>query len=440
MGIRSCVDVVRFAMGDTMKKILLGALAGACVPTLALAQSSVQLYGIADAGVMWQHGSSPKIISGGEEGSRLGVKGSEDLGGGLKAVFNLEARVELDTGKQQPTLVNENQGYYLTRGMGALPPNLLAVVRTALQPPGGPAVNPENALFDRTAMVGLITPVGAVLAGRMYTPGYEVFAAADTFEVGTGGTWGSVTGGTAGFQALPADIRSQRSLQYRIALPSGIGGSVMIAGKGSGYLGLYNKFWGAAVTYKARGWDVGIGHNHAYDPTGAPSLHTTTIGGSYTWDDWKFFAGWHIERDRHPALLPTYIAGWDALIAPQLAPLGPATAAALRAVFVNNISVNSQQDANSFQAGLQYRLGANRFLASIARQNDRTPSNSDATLFALGYNYYLSKRTDIYAVASYIKNDNEAQYSPATAGAPGGFTPAPGDNGRAFQLGMRYHF
>jgi predicted porin len=431
---------VRFAMGDAMKKIVLGALAAACFPPFALAQTSVQLYGIADAGLMWQRGSSPKIISGGADGSRIGFKGSEDLGRGLMAVFNLEARIELDTGKQQPTLVNENQGFYLTRGMGALPPNLLAVVRTALQPPGGPAVNPENALFDRTSMVGLITPVGAVLLGRMYTPGYEVFAAADTFEVGTGGTWGSVTGGTGGFQTLGADIRSQRALQYRIALPSGLGGSVMIAGHGSGYLGLYDKFWGAAITYKAGPWDVGIGHNHAYDPAGTPSLRTTTIGGSYSWNDWKFFAGWHDQRNRHSALLPTYIAGWDAQIAPQLAPLGPATAAALRAVFVNNISFNSQQDAVGYQTGLQYRTGPGRVLASIARQNDRMPSNSDATLFALGYNYYLSKRTDIYAVASYIKNDNEAQYSPATAGAPGGFTPSPGENGRAFQLGVRHRF
>jgi len=423
-----------------MKKILLGALAGACVPTLVLAQTSVQFYGIADAGLMWQRGSHPKIISGGEDGSRLGFKGSEDLGRGMKAVFNLEARVELDTGKQQPVLVNENQGYYLTRGMGALPPNLLAAVRRALQPPGGPAVNPENALFDRTAMVGMITPLGAVLVGRMYTPGYEVFAAADTFEVGTGGTWGSITGGTAGFQALGADIRSQRSLQYRIALPSGIGASVMIAGRGSGYYGLYNKFWGAAVTYKANGWDVGIGHNHGYDPNGAPSLRSSTIGGSFAWNDWKFFAGWHDQRNRHSTLLPTYIAGWDAQIAPQLAPLGPATGAALRTVFIDNISFNSQIDAVAYQVGLHYRLGPGRILASVAHQNDRTVSDSDATLFALGYNYFLSKRTDIYAVAAFIRNRNEAQYSPATAGAPGGFTPQPGEDGRAFQLGMRYRF
>ena len=426
-----------------MKPILPAACAGACLALFSLAasaQTSIQIYGIADAGVMWQRGSSPKIISGGADGSRLGIKGSEDMGRGLKAVFNLEARVELDTGTQVPTLINENQGYYLTRGMGALPAPILAAVREALQPRGGPAVNPERALFDRTAMGGLVTPLGAILLGRMYTPGYEVFAAADAFEVGTGGTWGSVTGGTAGFTALGADIRSQRALQYRIALPSGLGGSLMVAGKGSGYLGLYDKFWGAALTYKARGWDVGLGHNHAYDPNGAPSLRTTTVGGSYAWNAWKFFAGWHRQENHNSALLPSYIAGWDTLIAPRLAPLGPATAAALRSVFVDNITINSQQDASSMQFGLQYRRGPGRIVASVAHQDDRTPSHSDATLFALGYNYYLSRRTDIYAVASFIKNDNEAQYSPATAGAPGGFTPAPGDDGRAFQLGVRHRF
>jgi predicted porin len=423
-----------------MNKFLLAMCAGACIPTPALAQSSVQLYGIADAGVMWQRGSQVKVISGGADGSRLGFKGSEDLGRGMKAIFNLEARVELDTGTQVPSLVNDNQGYYLTRNMGALPAPILAAVRQALQPRGGPAVNPERALFDRTTMVGLVTPLGAILLGRMYTPGYEVFAAADTFEVGTGGTWGSIIGGTAGFTALGADIRSQRALQYRIALPSGLGGSVMIAGKGSGYLGLYDKFWGAAVTYKAYGWDIGVGHNHAYDPAGKPSLRTTTAGGSYAWGPWKFFAGWHDQRNRNSALVPSYVAGWDALIAPQLAPLGPATAAALRAVFVDNITINSREDAVSVQAGLHYRLGPGRILASVAHQNDRTVSDSDAVLFALGYNYFLSKRTDIYAVASFIRNHNEAQYSPATAGAPGGFTKAPGEDGRAFQLGVRHRF
>lgn len=423
-----------------MNKILLAAFAGTCFPTLVLAQTSVQVYGVADAGVMWMRGSSTKIISGGEEGSRLGIKGSEELDHGFKAVFNLEARVELDSGLQWPSLVNDNQGYYLTRGMGALPAPLLQAVRVALQPPNQVAANPDHALFDRTTMIGMITPVGAILAGRMYTPAYEVFAAADAFEVGTGGTWGGITGGTAGFTALGADIRSQRALQYRIALPSGLGGSAMIAGHDSGYYGLYNKFWGVALTYKAGNWDVGIGNNRGYDQSGAPSLRSSVAGGSYTWGDWKFFAGWLDQRNPHSALLPLYINGWDTQIAPQLAPFGPATAAALRSVFVNNITVNSQVDATGYQVGLHYRYGPGRIRVSVAHQNDHSPSNSDATLFALGYDYYLSKRTNLYAVASFIRNQNEAQYSPATAGAPGGFTKTPGEDGRAFQLGLRSHF
>jgi predicted porin len=426
--------------GDAMKKSLLAGLLGTCFTTAALAQSSIQMYGIADAGAIWQRGSTPKVISGGADGSRLGFKGSEDLMPGWKAVFNLEARIELDTGRQQPTLLNENQGLYLTRGMEALPPQVLAAVQRATQPPGGPAVNPENALFDRTAMVGLVTPYGALLLGRMYTPGYEVFAAADAFEVGMGGTWGSITSGTGGFTALGADIRSQRAAQYRIALPNGLGGSLMAAGKGSGYYGRYNKFFGVAITYKAHGFDVGIGHNHAYDQQDNPSLKTTTVGGSYTWGDWKFFAGWHDQRNKHSALLNDYIQGWDSLIAPQLAPLGAATAAALRDVFVSNISYNSQVNASSVQVGLHYRLGPGRIIASVARQNDRMITNSDATLYAVGYNYYLSKRTDMYLTASFINNKGQAQYSPAIAGVPGGFTKSPGEDGRAILIGMRHRF
>jgi predicted porin len=423
-----------------MKTSLTAALLGAAFANSALAQSSTQVYGIADAGVIWQRGGPTRIVSGGADGSRLGFKGSEDLGDGYRAIFNLEARVELDTGTQQPTLINDNPGLFLTRGMEALPPPVLAGVRRALQPPGAPAVNPENALFDRTALVGLVTPFGAVMLGRMYTPDYEVFAAADTFEVGTVGTWGNIIGGTAGFTALGADIRSQRAAQYRFALPSGLGGSLMVAGQGSGYYGRYNRFWGAALTYKANGWDVGIGHNHAYDRDNNPSLHTTTIGGSYTWEDWKFFAGWHDQRNRHSALLPDYIAGWDTLIAPQLAPLGAAAGAALRAIFVNNIAVNAQVDASSVQFGLHYRYGPGRIMASIARQNDRSAAHSDAMQYALGYDYFVSKRTDLYAVASFINNRGQAQYSPGIAGAPGGFTRSPGEDGRAFVVGMRHKF
>jgi predicted porin len=421
-----------------MKTKFIAGVIATCFAAPVLAQSSVTIYGIADAGIMKTKGESAKIVSGIADGSRLGFKGTEDMGGGWKAIFNMEARIELDTGSQSPGLVTPNQGLYLTRGMGNLPAPILAGIRTALQP--AIAVNSEKHLFDRTAYVGLITPVGAVMIGRMYTPGYEVFAAADVFEAGTAGTWGGITGGTAGFTALGADIRSQKAIQYRVVTPSGLGGSAMYGTKQSGYLGRYNKFMGVAVTYKANGFDVGVAHNRGYDQSDRKSLTTSTVGGSYTMGQFKLFAGYHDQQNDNSALLRDYIGAWDGTIAPSLAPLGAPTAAALRNIFVTNITRNSQVDASSYQLGLHYKIGAGRIMASVARQNDRTASNSDATLMAIGYDHFLSKRTDVYTVFANIKNENEGQYTPGAASAPGGFTKVPGDDSHAIQIGVRHRF
>ena len=423
-----------------MKTKLFAGVIASCFAAPVMAQSSVQIYGIADAGIMKTQGEKAKLVSGIADGSRLGFKGTEDIGNGYKAIFNLEARVELDTGTQTPALINNNDGAYLLRGMGSLPASIRTGLATQFRATGNAAVNSEKALFDRTAMVGLITPVGAVLLGRMYTPGYEVFAASDTFENGTAGAWGGITGGTAGFTALGADIRSQKSIQYRIATPNGLGGSLMYGFKGSGYLGRYNKFYGAAMTYKANGFDIGIAHNQGYDQNDAKSLTTSTVGGSYTWNDFKFFAGYHVQKNQHSVLVKDYVGAWDASIAPSLAPLGAPTATALRNVFVNNIMANTQVDANSLQIGMHYKIGAGRVMASWARQNDRTSSNSDATLFALGYDYNLSKRTDVYTVIANIQNQNDGQYTPGAAGAPGGFTKVVGEDSRAIQVGIRHRF
>ena len=444
-----------------MKAKFLAALVATCFAAPVLAQSNVSIYGVADAGLMKQSGQTLRVVSGIADGSRLGFKGSEDLGGGMRAIFNLEARVELDTGSQKPTLLSDEQGLYLTRGMGAgfntvltplgapgaaLSAGLLQSIRGGLQVKNAPAVNPEGALFDRTAMVGLVTPGGAILLGRMYTPGYEVFAAADAFESGTAGTWGGVTGGTAGFTNLGADIRSSKSIQYRIATPAGFGGSLMYGAKGSGYLNRYNKFYGAAATYKANGFDVGIAHNRGYDQGDNVSLVTSTVGGSYTMGDFKFFAGYHDQRNRHSVLLADYTAAYTTSIAPSVAaqltgaglPAGTVAAlgAGLRNVFLNNIAVNSQVDAASYQVGLHYKVGAGRVMASAAHQNDRTSSDSDANLYALGYDYNLSKRTALFAYYTRLSN----QRNGVVDFAINSLEPSPGATLKGVALGMRHAF
>jgi general bacterial porin, GBP family len=77
-----------------MKKTLMVAALTGVFATAAHAQSSVTLYGLIDAGLTYtnnQGGSHNfKETSGAVNGSRWGLRGSEDLGGGLKAIFTLE--------------------------------------------------------------------------------------------------------------------------------------------------------------------------------------------------------------------------------------------------------------------------------------------------------------------------------------------------------------
>ncbi len=431
-----------------MKTKLLAATIASCFAIPALAQSSVTVYGIADAGVMYAKNggsdTSVKIVSGIADGSRLGFKGVEDIGGGYKAIFTLEARVELDKGTQQAGNLSSNQGYALTDGLAFGVPaaaggattaaKLLAGVRAALQPAIN--VNPNNALFDRTAMVGLITPGGAVMIGRMYTPAYEVFAAADAFEAGTGGGWGGIVGGTGGLLTAGITIRSDKSIQYRMELPSGFGAAVMYGVEKSGYVGLDKKMWSANAKYKANGFDVGLGYGRGTDQVGNPGLITTTIGGSYSTGDMKFFAGYHKQRNENSVIIR--VAN-DAL-APTFAAFGPALGGALAGQLNTALVRNFNLDAASYQIGMHYKMGSGRLMGSISRQDDKTASNSDATQYALGYDYNLSKRTDFYTVVAYIKNQNLGQYAVGAASASGGFTGTAGESSRALQVGMRHRF
>ena len=88
-----------------MKKSLIALAALATVATAAQAQSSVSVYGIIDSGYLRfksdaDAGAIQQVTSGALSTSRLGFKGTEDLGGGLKANFTLENQFSADTGAQ----------------------------------------------------------------------------------------------------------------------------------------------------------------------------------------------------------------------------------------------------------------------------------------------------------------------------------------------------
>ena len=139
-----------------MKKVLftLLALGASCT---ALAQSSVTIYGVADAGLVVDKDASgdrlTRVASGVASGSRIGFKGKEDLGNGLSALFVLESGFNIDTG---------------TSGQGGL-------------------------LFGRQAYVGLSGKGGTVTLGRQYSPYYLALRdVADPFVIGLAGTASNV--------------------------------------------------------------------------------------------------------------------------------------------------------------------------------------------------------------------------------------------------------
>lgn len=146
-----------------MKKSLLAVAVVAALPVVAQAQSNVTMYGLLDAslgftdrnGTSGAPGKATQVMSGVQSTNRWGVRGSEDLGGGLSAVFNLEGRVGIDDGSG-----------------------------TA---PGGTATG-SGFDFQRRAVVGLSGGFGTVVFGRDYTPG---FLHSITSDQGGFGLWGT---------------------------------------------------------------------------------------------------------------------------------------------------------------------------------------------------------------------------------------------------------
>jgi predicted porin len=152
-------------------------------PLFAAAQSNVTIYGVADAAVSVEDTGAPgsksqtRINSGDQSSSRIGFRGTEDLGNGLKAIFNIEAGVALDTGAS------------------------------------------DSALFGRRSVVGLQGAFGTVTVGRDYTPIAAVAGATDILGQGFYGS------NLSSFNTNRLTRRISNSVNYKSAAMSGFTGS-----------------------------------------------------------------------------------------------------------------------------------------------------------------------------------------------------------------------
>jgi predicted porin len=176
-----------------MKKSLV-ALAVLAASGAAMAQSSVTLFGIVDAGYAVGNGSisdKTQLRNSGYNSSRLGFRGVEDLGGGMKAGFHLEAGVNNDDGTgSASSAVNQAQ--------------------TAAN------VGTQGLTFNRRSVVTLSGSMGEVILGRDYTPHFWSETVYDPF--GTNGVGTNIAfnkGGTTG-------VRSSNGIGYKSPSMGGI--------------------------------------------------------------------------------------------------------------------------------------------------------------------------------------------------------------------------
>ena len=335
-----------------MKKSLVAIAVLAALSGIASAQSAVTIYGIADAGIVnergGKNGSVTKLTNGVGSTSRLGFRGTEDLGGGLSAVFVLEAGVKLDTGEG------------------------------------------DSALFGRQAYVGFKNnDLGALTLGRQYTPYYLTYAVADPFGAGYAGTAKNL------FPAVGSNTRTSNTIVYTSPNFSGFSGELAYSlGEQAGSNSAGRQF-GAAFAYANGPLNARIAYNNKNNDTAtSPNQgigRNTLLAANYNFGVAKAFLAFGIDKGLKSAELPTTATNpnpYGTIIAPT-----------------------ASIDSREMLVGAALPFGASTVLASFIRKDDRTFRNQDADQWALGYTYDMSKRTKLYTSIARIKNKNNAGYT-----------------------------
>ena len=348
------------------------------VAGLAHAQSTVDIFGVLDIGLLSTSasgsGSVNSLSTDGNTSSRLGFRGTEDLGGGLKAAFHLEAAVSPDTGAGGGTSTNNKD-----------------------------SLNPGGLTFGRRSTLGLQGGWGEVRLGRDYTPSFNNLTVA-SHPFGTNGVGNSgqmyypvAAGGTT----ARTNVRASNSVGY--FLPSGLGGfsgHLMYAmgeqaSNAAGGTSNDGNHLGARLTY-------GAGPLYLSFATGQTNYATGDYTQSNLGANYKF----------GPAKL-MYLWGQ------------------------NKVGV-TKTTAN--MVGTQWTVGVGevRFAYTMLKADGFTSANvKDANQIAIGYVHNLSKRTALFTNYSQVSNKGTGKQF--NVGGGNGVTDA-GGSSSGFEAGVRHSF
>ncbi|WP_233836737.1 porin [Paraburkholderia sp. ZP32-5] len=316
----------------------------------AHAQSSVTLYGLIDAGIVYVNSQSGhsniESVTGPTNGSRFGLRGNEDLGGGLSAIFTLENGFDVSNGKM-------------------------------LQ---------NNRLFGRQAYVGLSDKrYGALTLGRQYDPMTEIIG---TFAATSMWAWLGTHPGD--FDNLNSTFRVNNAVKYSSPVFGGLRATGLFAPGGVAGNFASDRVYAFGLHYVRGPFSAALAYDSINDPStsvldsaiapGAPGYtspsKTPQFGGYASASAWKIFGaalGYRI-GDGVVHLVYTNTRFQNIVRTPSTPNVGTA-------VF------------NSYEINGQYALTPTFSLGASFDYTKTATAKYQQVDF--GPNYKLSKRTDI---------------------------------------------
>jgi predicted porin len=295
-----------------MKKSLLALAALTAFAGAASAQSSVTLFGIVDASYARLSAggkSATGITNSGFNSSRLGFRGVEDLGGGMRAIFWIEGALSNDDG------------------------------------------NAAGQTWQRRSTVALAGGFGEIRLGRDYTPHFWNTTVYDPF--GTNGIGQANTLGMIGAASATANgslaVRSNNTIAYFLPAMGGITGQFQI-GFGEQLSNAANKdqndYYGFRVGYAAGPLSAHYGYGKTKGNASANDVTYSNIGASYNLGFIQPMFFWGTEKAGSGAK----IAGWELGLK---APIG---AGEIRAAYSDYDVKNSSNDWTKMAIGYGYNL------------------------------------------------------------------------------------
>ena len=374
-----------------MKKSLIALAALATVATAAQAQSSVTIYGIVDAGIARTNSdangnSVTGMANGGLATSRLGFRGTEDLGSGLKANFVLEAEFLADNGSQAST---------------------------------------AEALFARQSTVGLEGSFGRVDLGRINSGSYALQAKFD--PMGANNIGGIIATSQIG------QVRVENSVTYTSPSFNGLQVALQTGTRTSSTTGTYGEIAGetngnrnntASLSYTAGSLELAAYVADSKDAAGTKLHDNTGAFARYNFGVARVTAGYINVDYKNKAAAASTTAASNTSSA--FSTSGDTIETTKTFVGVN-VPVSANLTLNGLVEQIQYK----RYTAS-----DREPM-----IYTLGATYNLSKRTALYAIYSQVNQDNGSAQTNVSTTKFAEFSGAAADkNKTSYAVGVRHSF